>query len=278
MVNKISILGCGWLGLPLAESLIEKKFAVKGSTTSSDKIAILESKNIKAFLLSVDDIVDQEFDSELAEFFNCDLLIINIPPKVRTTGDDYHPRQIQTIIRYAKEFNVKSVIYVSATSIYPQDQLMVDEETNVTIDNTGNKALFKAENLFRSETAFETLILRCGGLLGYSRIPGRYYSGKTIATGHTPVNYIHRDDVIRIVISCIENAFLSGLYNLVAPNHPSRMEVFSKNAQDFGFEPPIFAENVENKEKVKMVIGKKLIDELSYQFLYPDPLYFQYTI
>lgn len=277
MINKISILGCGWLGLPLAESLIDKNFNVKGSTTASDKIAILESKNIDAFLLIVDDAVDRELSSEVAKFFECDLLIINIPPKVRTTGDEYHPQQIQTIIRYAKKFNVKRIIYISATSIYPQDHLRVDEKTTITVENTGNRALFEAENLLSSESTFESLILRCGGLLGYSRIPGRYYSGKTIATGHTPVNYIHRDDVIKIVIFCIENEVLSGLFNLVAPKHPSRMEVFLKNAQDFGFEPPIFAENDENKEKVKLVIGKKLIEELGYQFLYPDPLHFHFT-
>jgi nucleoside-diphosphate-sugar epimerase len=278
LINKISILGCGWLGIPLAEGLIEKKFKVKGSTTSSDKISILASKNIEAYMLTVDDAVDREFSSEIAEFFDCDLLLINIPPRVRNSGDEYHPQQIKTIIRYAKRHKVKNIIYISATSIYPQDQLRVDENTTITVDNTGNKALFEAENLLRSETTFESLILRCGGLLGYNRIPGRYYSGKTITTGDTPVNYIHRDDVINIMIFCIENKVLSGLYNLVAPNHPSRMEVFSKNARDFGFEPPVFTENDENKEKVKMVIGKKLIEELGYQFLYPDPLHFHFTI
>ena len=40
-MTKISILGCGWLGLPLAKAIVENGFSVKGSTTSSEKIATL---------------------------------------------------------------------------------------------------------------------------------------------------------------------------------------------------------------------------------------------
>ncbi len=33
-----SILGCGWLGKPLAVSLLDEGFNVKGSTTSEEKL------------------------------------------------------------------------------------------------------------------------------------------------------------------------------------------------------------------------------------------------
>ena len=36
--EKISILGCGWLGLPLAKSLLAKGYKIKGSTTSESKL------------------------------------------------------------------------------------------------------------------------------------------------------------------------------------------------------------------------------------------------
>lgn len=52
---KISILGCGWLGLPLAKQLIKKGFSVKGSTTSEEKISILKTEGIISFLISLSD-------------------------------------------------------------------------------------------------------------------------------------------------------------------------------------------------------------------------------
>ena len=48
-MKQISILGCGWLGLPLAKSLLEKGFSVKGSTTSLEKISVIENSGIDAF-------------------------------------------------------------------------------------------------------------------------------------------------------------------------------------------------------------------------------------
>jgi glycerol-3-phosphate dehydrogenase len=53
----VSILGCGWYGLPLAKTLVAKGINVKGSTTSAGKLETLAETGIKPFLidLSADD-------------------------------------------------------------------------------------------------------------------------------------------------------------------------------------------------------------------------------
>ena len=77
----ISILGCGWLGFPLAKSLLQKGYLINGSTTSLEKIPVLEHAGIVPFniQLSEDKIVG-EIDSFLE---NSEILIIDIPPKLR---------------------------------------------------------------------------------------------------------------------------------------------------------------------------------------------------
>ena len=47
----VSILGCGWLGLPLAKLLIAKGFNVKGSTTSEHKLHTLAQYGIASILV-----------------------------------------------------------------------------------------------------------------------------------------------------------------------------------------------------------------------------------
>ena len=47
--KSISILGCGWLGLPLARQLIKLGYSVKGSTTSPEKIQILKGSQIDGY-------------------------------------------------------------------------------------------------------------------------------------------------------------------------------------------------------------------------------------
>lgn len=51
--NKISILGIGWLGFPLAKKLIEIGYDVKGSTTSESKIEVLKTNNIQPFQIEL---------------------------------------------------------------------------------------------------------------------------------------------------------------------------------------------------------------------------------
>ena len=277
MTTTVSVLGCGWLGFSLAKYLVSKGHRVKGSTTSPGKLSQLKDSKIEPYLINIDD-KDTLLQIEEESFFKCDVLIINIPPQIKLNGAEYHPRQIATILNYVRQFNVDKIIYTSATSVYPSDYEMVDESTVLTLANTGNKALFEAEKLLLQEKGREIIVFRCGGLLGYDRIPGKYYKGKTIDIGDTPVNYIHRDDLVNIIEISIRKNYLQGVFNLVAPFHPSRKAVFTKNAADFEFEPPTFinAGGAEGKKK-KLVLGTKIIEELPYSFLYPDPLGFYYT-
>ena len=62
-MKQISILGCGWLGMPLAKSLLEKGFSVKGSTTSLEKISAIQSNGIQPFQIELS-------ETEIKAFFN----------------------------------------------------------------------------------------------------------------------------------------------------------------------------------------------------------------
>ena len=53
--TQISIIGCGWLGLSLANHFIEKGYFIKGSTTSKTKIEALEQLQIKPFLIQINE-------------------------------------------------------------------------------------------------------------------------------------------------------------------------------------------------------------------------------
>ena len=49
----LSILGCGWLGLPLAARFSAKAYRVSGSTTSPQKISLLEHEGITPYLIDL---------------------------------------------------------------------------------------------------------------------------------------------------------------------------------------------------------------------------------
>ena len=53
--EKIAILGCGWLGLPLAKSLLSKGHEIKGSTTSESKLEVLKNAGILPFQIQLEE-------------------------------------------------------------------------------------------------------------------------------------------------------------------------------------------------------------------------------
>ena len=86
-MTKISILGCGWLGFPLAKALLNKGFHVNGSTTTVEKLDVLKNEGINPFLIDVPLSIDKEnhgVESFLAAMIpfleGSETLIIDIPP------------------------------------------------------------------------------------------------------------------------------------------------------------------------------------------------------
>src|SRR6187431_2709971 len=90
---KISLLGCGWLGFPLAKALLSNGLSVKGSTTSESKLSILKSSGIDPFLITLSE-VERSLDSksmndDIQSFLDgSETLIINIPPQLRGKNSD----------------------------------------------------------------------------------------------------------------------------------------------------------------------------------------------
>jgi nucleoside-diphosphate-sugar epimerase len=265
---KISILGCGWLGLPLGKHLVEQGHHVNGSSTSETKSFALQSAGIYPFLLNLSPAIAGE---KISEFFDNEILIISIPPRASKFGEDFHVQQIRSLIPFLEQSSINNVIYISSTSVYPELNRVVTEQDQ-TIETSG---LVQAEKILQSFS--KTTVLRCGGLMGYERIPAKYFAGKTINTGQIPVNYVHRDDVIGIIESIILQKKYGATYNVVSPQHPVREEVYLKNCADLGFIEPIFEQPTE-AIPFKIISPEKLLNEIKYIFKFPDPLGFYYEV
>ena len=106
-MTQISILGCGWLGLPLAEALIKNGFSVKGSTTSSSKLAHLEKLGILPFLIALQ---PNAIAGDITTFLKgSEIVIIDIPPKLRSNNNEDFVGKMQTLIPFIEQKKKKKV-------------------------------------------------------------------------------------------------------------------------------------------------------------------------
>jgi nucleoside-diphosphate-sugar epimerase len=268
----VSILGCGWLGLPLAEKLISRKYHVLGSTTSVQKLKDLEKKGIQPTLIELNPSFNIDANHE---FLQSNYLIICFPPKLRNNGNEFYLSQINSLAENLNRFKASKIIFTSSTSVYQNLNKTMTEE-----DVDKNHVLFKAEELLAHaihENEKKLNILRLSGLMGYDRIPCKYFAGKKgLETGENPVNYIHRDDVIGIITKLIEKDIWNETLNLTAPFHPKRKDVMLKCSKITGFEEPEFILTKSGKHEFKEIDGSKLDTVLAYDFLFPNPSEFPY--
>jgi nucleoside-diphosphate-sugar epimerase len=275
--EKISILGCGWLGLPLAKSLLSKGYEVKGSTTSGSKLEMLKDAGILPFQIQLE---EKQIIGTIEDFLKeSDVLVIDIPPGLKrdfsTSLEMTFVNKIKNLIPYIEKSGIQKVIFVSSTSVYGDSKnfstaLEVTEETKPNPDTESGKQLVIAETLLQSNSHFKTTVIRFGGLLGNDRHPVKFLAGRTdVENPDAPVNMIQREDCIGIIEKTLDfarddNWEWNQTFNAVAPQHPTRKEYYHKKAQILNLPLPIFAENLESKGK--MISSKKVEMILGYSF------------
>ncbi|HCX75328.1 MAG TPA: epimerase, partial [Algoriphagus sp.] len=202
-MNKISIIGLGWLGLPLAKNLQEKGYEVIGSTTTGEKVKKLEAEGITSVQFSL-----EPYPKGLGfqKLFEAEILVITIPPRSRTQSGERYLEELKFLKSMLQNTSVKKLVFVSSTGIYPEKNQAekYTEEFEMDLSITGNKTLWKAEQLMNQDKSYELTIVRFGGLMGEERVPGKYFAGKENVEGHSRVNYIHQDDAVGIITWIIE--------------------------------------------------------------------------
>lgn len=270
MTKNISILGCGWLGLPLANKLVAQGYTVLGSTTQSGKLGVLKQAGIQPFLIELSPKINQPFHQE---FFRSDVLVVNIPPgRKRENTEDFYPQQVREILR---QNPTPKILFVSSTSVYPnfnrevtEDDLPADESELQSLRASG-RALIAAEQLVQQYSEQATVVRFCG-LMGPERHPGRFLAGKKLkSSGQAPVNFIHLDDCVAIIVKIIQENTWGEIFNACADKHPTKEKFYNKAAQRVGQEPPEFLSG--EIPSFKSINSKSLKMKLAYQFKYGNP-------
>lgn len=271
----------GWLGMALGERLALEGFEVSGSTTREDKLTGIQEVGVIPKLI----VAGPELSvNEHAAFFNCDVLIITLPPsstnlpgqpsgrKQQTKPDDRFKQTIQAILS-SKEIRPSHVVYTSSTSVYGDLQGEATEKSPLSPVTTSSMKVVQAEEVIREYFPDRSTIIRLGGLVGGGRDPGRYFAGKTgLPNGNAPVNLVHREDCVRAIVEVIRQDGWGHVFNLVSPEHPLKKDFYPAITAKQGLTPPHF--DPEDLTTGKRVRSIKLVEVLGFSFQYPNPMTF----
>tara|TARA_R100001143_G_scaffold58746_1_gene56831 strand:- start:43587 stop:44405 length:819 start_codon:yes stop_codon:yes gene_type:complete len=266
----ISVLGCGWLGFPLAQRFLKSGHRIKGSTTSENKLSLLNQNGIDGHLIEFPNSLNH---NALDQLLNCDVLFLNIPPSgIKSEKDNKYQEVIHAVTKKAADQNVSWIIFVSSTSVYNEMAGFVTEkDADIHSASKHNgKLLLESEKIVQN-SGNDFTILRMGGLYGYGRHPIHYLSGKKNLDGASkPVNLIHQVDCLNIISDIVGLEKRNTVYNLVSDGHPPRKEFYESAAKYYKLDPPKFKRD--SGSNYKVVSNEKVKMDLNYTFSYPNPM------
>lgn len=252
-MKTISILGSGWLGLPLIKHFIGLGYAVNASTRSKERLIELASTGAKGFVLDID-----SQTGEIDRFLDTDTLIINIPSK-DLAGFHWLAAAIESS-------SLENVLLVSSTSVYQDVRRTLDESDSVFIQDG---PLVHIEQRVMNLNQRACTVVRFGGLVGPKRHPGRFFKiGRVVQQPDSPVNLIHLSDCIGIINEIIRQPCWGEILNACAETHPTKRDFYTKYAKQALGTMPEFGES--NPNVGKTISSEKLKQTLNYRFVYPD--------
>lgn len=269
MKNKkaINLLGCGWLGFPLALDLISRGFIVKGSTTSPEKIPVLKASGIDPILVQFD---QSHPKPDLTELLDGDILIISIPPGRRNVdGPDNYKRMGETLTSQISGSSISKLIFISSTSVYSDSNSVLTESSEISPQTTSGKVIAEIEKSLLA-LPIQVIVLRLAGLFGPGRSPGRFFAGKTnVPNGFAPVNMIHQEEVIALINTLIDSDTAKGIYIGSTPSHPTKEEFYTLAARLEKLTEPDF---IPEKLNWKIVESERVEKELGFSYRFPNLL------
>ena len=247
MEKKITLIGCGWLGLPLGISLKEKGYDVFGSAQSFEKAEYLSNLGLHGFIYSEDNLANIPSEAK-----HSDVLIINFPPSKSTNYEE----QIRVLI---EQFSADTkILFTSSTSVYKDIDGQIDENGEL---NESHQVALAEQRVINSNHAY--CIFRLAGLIDENRHPIKFLSGRETQNALGKVNLVHKNDVISAIQTQLSSTKWNTVYNVSSPEHPSRRDYYTKCADLRGLAHPIFTSNGSDGKEIS---SEKMTKSLDFQF------------
>ncbi len=267
--EKLLILGCGDLGLRLAERAAELGYETTGVRRQPPD----EAPSYLAYV-AADTANLSQLEQALTPSF--DVVVITMTPDQRS-DEGYRKTYVQTCENLAMALqnqlqSPRLVLFVSSTGVYPQnDGSWVDETSATEPERFSGRRLLEAEQRI-ANCGFAHCIVRFSGIYG----PGRNQLLNQVKEGRASLkarysNRIHSEDCVGVLLHLMERQRqdqpIDNLY-VASDDEPAPMaEVVNWLSMELGADKARFEPDESNLGKR---CSNQRLKETGYEFRYPD--------
>jgi nucleoside-diphosphate-sugar epimerase len=277
---RVLIVGCGYVGLPLGETLVQQGHEVFGLRRTLDGAADLEAVGIKPLAA---DICQSDQLVALPGPFDW---VVNLVSSGKGGSDAYQQvfldgtRNLVAWLR-SQPTPPKKFVYTSSTSVYGQtDGSVVKESSPTAPDSATSKLLVETESVLAeaAKDGFPAVVLRVAGIYGPDR--GHLFrkfccnEARLEGKGDRIINMIHRDDVVGCLVAALKSGRPGEIYNAVDDEPVAQIHFFRWLAETLGKHMPPAADAAEMAERKRGLTNKKVSNrrlkmEVGVQLRYP---------
>jgi nucleoside-diphosphate-sugar epimerase len=242
--------------------------------------------------LGLAEVIEAELDSEAwhAEIRGRYEAVVNCVSSAGGGLEGYRKSYVngqRSILSWAQSQAIRTYIYTSSSSVYPQDGgVTVDESADTTAAPSTGQLILESEAHLAAAADWlkHWFVLRLTGIYG----PGRHYlldqlregAGEIPGSGDYALNMIHRDDIVAAIATALGagSAVESGIYNITDNSPATKAEVLAWLAERLGRPAPVFQpEQVSERLKRRggrmphrLVSNAKARAQLAWQPRYPS--------
>ncbi len=269
-MQNISIIGAGWLGLPLALELKELGNNVNASKTTKLGMDELTKLGLPAFVLELSDphsisVLSQVFIKQQSK-----VVVACFPPGFRSSPSSSYFKKWQHLISAANKAEIERLIMISTTAVYPEeDRVMVEADANSPARAHSEKALhlLEAEQALINEFNGEFVILRLAGLFGPERDPARFAAKMKSVSDLAPANMLHQADAIAAINFIISKKIKNEVINVTSPETVSKAEFYQLALKRSVNDTSALTLPAISQHRGKRICADKLLN-LGYKFKY----------
>jgi nucleoside-diphosphate-sugar epimerase len=265
----VAVLGCGWLGLPLAQALLTQGHRVLGTTTTPSQLPVLQAAGIEPHLLQLGADFNNADEAHLISILRAtDILVLNVPPRSAVAGG--YPQLLRPVHRAVAAARLKAVLFVSTTGVYLDEPRVMREQDAISTRDAASDVLRTEGHFVPRYGQWKSTVVRLGGLIGPDRAPGRFLAARhNLAQGDAPVNLLHLTDAVGVLQTIIEQEIWGHTLNICASLHPSRREFYPAAAEYLGLQPPTFKPEYSSGKLIDNSLMRSLVP---YEFKHDDVL------
>jgi nucleoside-diphosphate-sugar epimerase len=253
---KTLIVGCGYVGMAVGQSLVERGDTVTGicrSAESADAVRAAGMRPWIADITSLDSLrsAKPEFDA-----------IINCVSSSRGGEQAYREVYLKgtiNLLEWTRPSPPQIIVYTGSTTVYAQSGgEWVDETSPTEPPHASGRILVETEKLYL-DSRLPVTVLRLAGIYG----PGRHAMLDRLRGGGTDlagdgkhfVNMIHRDDIVATLLATLDRKLAGEILNVVDDEPVQQVEYVGWLCEQLGLPPAKFDPDAEKKFKGGMRKG-----------------------